>query len=109
MELKDKRIATCGRDNAISVCSLDYETKQWKQDIKKANAHSNDINSLCELNNNRLVSCSQDKSIKIWNITQNDLNLLSTLTTHTNNVYKVIPLTNNRFCSCSGTHNNIIT
>ena len=76
MELKDKRIATCGYDNSISIVSLDYETKKWKQDIKKVNAHSNYIASLCELGNDRLVSGSRDCTIKIWNITPNDLNLL---------------------------------
>ena len=101
MELKDKRIATCGNDKSISICSLDYATKKWKQDIKKENAHNSQINSLCELTNNRLVSCSHDNTIKIWNITSNDLNLLSTLTNHTSYVYKVIPLTHNRFSSGS--------
>ena len=101
IELKDERIATCGDDHSISVVSLDYETKKWKQDIKKENAHDDYIYSLCELNNNRLVSCSHDKTIKIWKITENDLNLLSTLTDHSELVFKVIPLTNNRFSSCS--------
>ena len=34
IELKDKRIATCG-DNSISIVSLNYYTKEWKLDIKK--------------------------------------------------------------------------
>ena len=101
MELKDKRIATCGYDKAISVVSINYETKKWTQDIKKVNAHNNYIYSLCELSKDRLVSSSGDNTIKIWSITQNDLNLLSTLSNHTNHVRKVIPLTHNRFSSCS--------
>ena len=30
LELTDKRIATCGCDNSISIVSLDYQTKKWK-------------------------------------------------------------------------------
>ena len=59
------------------------------------------INRICELSHQRLVSCSYDKTIKIWRIGQRDLSFLSTLTSHTNYVYKSIPLLHNRFASCS--------
>ena len=101
LELNDKRIATCSDDHSISIVSLDYQTKKWKQDIKQEAAHNKYVNCLCELSNNRLVSCSSDKTIKVWSITPTALNLLSTLTKHTNTVWKVIPLINNRFASCS--------
>ena len=81
--------------------SLDYETKKWKQDIKQENAHNGRILCVCELSNNRLVSCSGDKTINIWSITPTALKLLSTLKNHTSDVYKVIPLTHERFGSCS--------
>ena len=84
LELTDKRIATCSSDKSISIVSLDYQTKKWKQDIKQVNAHNDWIYGLCELSNNRLVSCSGDKTIKVWSITPTTLNLLSTLTQHTN-------------------------
>ena len=101
LELTDTRIATCAGDGSISIVSLDYQTKKWKQDIKQVNAHSSSVYCLCELSNNRLVSCSGDYTIKVWSITPTTLNLLSTLTQHTSYVYKVIPLTNNRFATCS--------
>ena len=99
LELKDKRIASCGEDYSISIVSLDYQTKKWKQDIKKEKAHNDNVNCLLELDKNRLVSCSTDKTIKIWNITPNALNLLSTLTNLTGHVWKIITLTHNRFSS----------
>ena len=106
-ELKDNRIVTCSNDNSISIVSIDYETKKWKVDIKKLNAHEDSINSLCEVNN-KLVSGSYDKTIKVWGITPRELKLLSTLTNHTDYVNKVIPLTNNRFSSCSSDKTIII-
>ena len=99
IELTDKRIATCGVDKSISIISIDHATNTWKQDIKKEKAHSNTVYSLCELNNNRLVSGSY--KINVWSITPNDLILLSTLTNHTGGVCKVILFPRNRFSSCS--------
>ena len=64
LELNDKRIATCG-DKSISIVSLDYETKKWKQDIKQVDAHSNDVYGLCALSNKRLVSCFVDYTLKV--------------------------------------------
>ena len=101
LELKDKRIASCGQDQLISIVSLDFQTKKWKQDIKKENAHNASVNCLLELEKDRLVSCSSDCTIKIWSITPNALNLLSTLTNHTGHVWKIITFTHNRFSSGS--------
>ena len=83
LELTDTRIATCSYDNSISIVSLDYQTKKWKEDIKQVNTHSNSVYCLCGLSNDRLVSCSEDKTIKVWSITLTILNCLSTLTKHT--------------------------
>ena len=99
--LTDKRIATCSADKSISVISIDFDKKAYTQDIKKENAHNDAIYDLCELSNKRLVSCSCDNSIKIWEITQNNLILLSTLNKHSKKVYRTINLTNNRFATCS--------
>ena len=99
--LNDKRIATCSDDKSICVLSINYEKKTWDLNIKKENAHSDGIKGLCELTNQRLVSCSYDDTIKIWRIGQKDLSLLSTLSNHTADVYKAIPLPYNRFASCS--------
>ena len=79
--------------------SLNYQLKTWNQDIYKENAHTGWIYSFVELTNQRLVSCSNDYTIKIWRIGQRDLSLLSTLTNHTNQVYKAIPLPHNRFAT----------
>ena len=102
IELKDKRIAIGGGDGSLSVFSLDYNNKKWIKDIFKEQVHSSEIQSICEINGEQLVSCSCDKAIKIWKISQKDLSCIKTLTSHTSSVYKVISLTQNRFASCSG-------
>ena len=101
IELKDKRIACCSYDYSISIISIDYENKKWTHDIKKEKSHNNFVRCLCELKQNILVSCSEDKTVKIWEISKNDLKLLATLSNHSQEVIKVITLTHNRFASCS--------
>ena len=47
---------------------MNYETKEWKVLVQKDKAHDNTITSLCEINNKRIISSSDDKTIKIWDI-----------------------------------------
>ena len=101
IELNDKRIATAGADGSISVISINIEKKIWSHEIKKENAHDDEINCLCELRHNILISCSDDKLIKIWKVTSNDLILDKTLSNHTANIRKVISLSQKKFASCS--------
>ena len=57
---------------------------------------------ISELDNNKLISCSWDRSIKIWSITQSSYQCDYTINNaHNDWIYKVIPLRNNRIASCS--------
>ena len=64
-------------------------------------SQSSFLQSLTELPSNRLVSCSGDKTFKIWRIYTDILILLHTITTHTDWVRKVISLSPTTFASCS--------
>ena len=100
--LSDKRIVTTGTNaSSILISSINYQTKKWKQDILKENAHSNNINSFLELTDNRFITCSNDYSIKVWKFSENNLTEVKKLTSHSNNVYKLVLLDNNRFASAS--------
>ena len=102
LELSDKRIVVCGESKGISIFSINYEQKEWKLDIKLENAHQDEIYDICEINDKILVSYSDDSTIKICKIKQNNTLLLkSTLSNHTGYVAKVIILSLGRFASCS--------
>ena len=104
LRLKDKRIATGSADGSISVCSMDIENKKWNQDIFKENAHNGSVQYFCQLNDKRksLVSCSNDATIKIWNVVYNSIELKKHLEGyHSSIIYQVILLSNNLFASCS--------
>ena len=103
IELSDKNIASCSEDGSISIISIDYNKKTWKQIIKKQKAHPSTITHICEIKPKTIVSCS-GKTIKIWEINSNDLVLIQTLTAHTSTIYQVCCLTNKRFASCSSDH-----
>ena len=57
-ELLDGRIALSCCGGAISLNQLNYETKEWTVLTQKNNAHDGIINSLCEINNKRILSSS---------------------------------------------------
>ena len=60
---------------------MNYETREWKVLTQKNNVHESYITSLCEISNQRIISSSIDKTIKIWNVSSNDdIKLITTLT-----------------------------
>ena len=64
-------------------------------------AHECSIYYLTKLNNGILASCSQDKSIKLFNIERNNYKILRTLNYHEREEFKIIELKNNNLVSCS--------
>lgn len=101
LELTDKRIVGTSKNCSISICSIDYETKTWHHDVYKEHAHDQDIKSFCELPHSRLISGSNDYTIKVWATSKYELTLIQTLSQHTNIVHKVIVINDNVFASCS--------
>jgi WD40 repeat protein len=100
IELNDLRIATGDSIGYISLFSIDYEKEQWTK-LREHQGHNKCITSLCELNENRLVSSSWDKTLKVWNINNNSIILLKKLKGHGNYVNQVISFTNNIIASGS--------
>ena len=96
-----KRIATSSKDGSICICTIDYLSQKWSCDIKKENAHDAGIPSLCEIPNERIISCSDDYTIKIWNVSQYELTHLQTLPKQNDYLAKVHYFPNDKFISCS--------
>ena len=62
---------------------------------KEYRGHNFSINSLCELNENRLISSSDDRTLKVWRINKNTITPIETLKGYIFPVYQVISLSNN--------------
>ena len=102
IELTDKRIASASEDGSIAICSLNFNLKTWNIDIFNNNAHEDSIRYLCEIPNSRIISCSDDTTLKVWNISKNELTLITILNEHTHMVRKVIYLHNeHKIISCA--------
>ena len=85
--LNDNRIASCSyKEIRIYNPSNDYHCEQV---IKR---HNDWIYSICQLPNDDIVSCSNDKSIIIGDYTINNA--------HNDIIKKVITIPNNRIASC---------
>ena len=99
IELSDKRIVT-GSYLSISICFIDLLTKEWNQISKIDKAHNDWINYISELNNKRIASCSEDLTIKIWDVSDFfKTTLITAIVAHTHWIFQIITLTNNRIAS----------
>ena len=94
--LKDGRFATGSGDHTIII----YNNKTFKPDLT-IKEHSDSVNSLTQLSSDILVSCSDDKTIKLYEIKGNEYKIIQTLNNHTNYVYGLIELTNKKLVSYS--------
>ena len=94
--LSDGRLALCSYDT-IKIYNIN---NNYHCDI--IIEHTKCVNYISQLDNNKLISCSFDKAIKIWSITQSSYQCDYTMEgAHDNYITKVISLPENRFASCS--------
>ena len=95
--LSNNTIAASMSDNSVQIFDFAF-----LRPIIKITEHRDTVSSIAELENNQIVTCSYDKSIRIWKIKNN-----AAICEHLNNnahnskIIKVITLTNKRFSTCS--------
>lgn len=75
------------------------EALKIKQRIFGKHNRRSIINSIIQLSDNRIASCSDDKTIKIWNLKTGEC--IATLEGHTDDVHSLIKLSENRIASGS--------
>jgi len=100
--LNDGRIAICSHDKSIV-----YNNKTFKPDLIICE-HINYVNYILKLSSGMLASCSDDSTIKLFNIKYNKYEVLQTLNYHNSDVMKIIELTNEKLVSCSYDYNIIV-
>lgn len=93
--LFDGRFATASDDATIKI----YSNMNLSLTLV---GHSFRVNAIDQLPNSQLISCSVDKTIKIWTITKDSYKCEHTIEeAHSLTILKVISLSNNRMASCS--------
>lgn len=97
MQLKDGRLLSSGKDGTLFIYNKDnYEIEI---SIKE---HKDGISSCTQLNDERIVTCSKDHTIKIIKLTNDNKYIVeSTLESHDNEVFKAIELKENEIISIS--------
>ena len=100
IELSNLRIVTGDGKGYLTLFKVDYEKEQWTK-ITEKKEHNDGINCLCELRGNRLVSSSNDWTLKVWNISNDSLTHIKTLEGHTGYVCMVISSTKDTIASAS--------
>lgn len=94
-ELSDGTIAAGYGNGDIGILEIGNEIKE-KMILK---GHKKTVNSIIELNNHKLVSCSDENKMILWDL--NDPNSLYFIEGHTKNVSCLVNLSGNKFASVS--------
>ena len=89
----------------ISIFKLTSLTSY--QNIQNIKAHNNAVNKIIELKDGRYVSCSYDKTIKIWKFNNNELILDKTLN-QDNSISSIMELKENEIISTPYGNSSII-
>ena len=85
----------------IQYSIIIYNNKTFKPDLI-IKEHKSSVNCVIQLSSGELVSCSDDKTIKLYNINESKYNVIQTLKEHSDWVTKIAELKNKQLVSCSG-------
>lgn len=97
--LKDGRVVTCNSAFFITI----YDPQNYYHRDVTLKAHSDEISTLCQLENEYLVSCSHDKTIKFWKIEKKEIKCLFTIEDN-NKILGMVILPENRIATCGLDH-----
>ena len=98
LQLKDGRLASCSQDNRLNIYKKDNFELQLS--IKESFGW---VPSFTQLNDERIIICSYDKTIKIIKLLdENKYHVDQILKGHNYTIYKVIEINNNLIISISG-------
>lgn len=89
-QLNDGCIVSACSDNAIRVWKLIYDKYTL---VKRIPAHNDWVLKVNQISNDRMISCSNDFSVKIW-MSKEPYELITTLQQHSSSINSVIELKN---------------
>lgn len=91
-------------ENTFAACNSDSSIKIYDNNFKcidTLTGHKSPVSYLTLLDNGKLLSSSDDKTIKIWKKTQKSFQYEATIKGHSHSIMKVIQLSKDRIASCS--------
>ncbi len=74
-----EKIITCSNDQCIKIHKFNPNTNQFEWEETIPEAHDDDINKVLCLSNGIIISCSDDKTIRIWKNEGNFYNCINIL------------------------------
>ena len=96
--LKDGKLAATWSNGKIAIYTF-RDRYRSELGLKK---HQDAVNYISQLDNGQLLSCSDDCSIRIWDLySEMSYEVKTIFQAHAKEILKIIPITNNRMASCS--------
>ena len=100
-ELKDYRIiSTVKNSGAMKIWTKKKNTESYELTITLSE-HKSSVTSIIQLTDDRLLTGSKDKTIILWDITENSFKCTQIISEHKDGVYSLCQLTGVRFASGS--------
>ena len=100
-ELKDLRIiSTIKTSGAMKIWNKKKEEETYELTLTLSE-HKNSVTSILQLSDEKLITGSKDKTIRLWDIYENSFHCTQILKDHTDGVYSLCELIGRRFASGS--------
>ena len=100
-ELKDLRIiSTIKTSGAMKIWNKKKEEETYELTLTLSE-HKNSVTSILQLSDEKLITGSKDKTIRLWDIYENSFRCTQILKDHTDGVYSLCELIGRRFASGS--------
>ena len=91
------------------ILTYEIDSLTSYKNIQNIKAHSGSVKKILELKNGKIASCSDDKTIKIWNFSDNNLILEKTFDKYnTTGISNILELNNNIMVSCPDGNGSVI-
>ena len=100
-QLKDGRFASCSKDKKLII----YDSKTFEPQIEINNIHNDQIFSFNQLEDEKIITCSADKTMKLIKIEKDKYSIVQSLEQHQGYVVKAIEFNKNELISISNDSN----
>ena len=100
-ELKDLRIISTNKDSGSMKIWHKKKDEQKYELVITLSEHKNSVTSVIQLSDEKLITGSKDKTIRLWDVSENSIRCTQVINEHKEGIYSLCELIGRRFASGS--------